>query len=251
MPKPKQLTVAEAQRLNTDINELKIDGFSSEWEGNDLISSARGIVRTDRFGHIVSDLKNIDALVEGEVAIPGGNVTQVSASVNWPKAKMYIYRVLEYKGKDVSGYDPSQMRRVIDEILRPRFDHLRSPMFFESFKKGWDFVCRTRDKGYYAEGIVLKDAFGKEFKVKYMIEEKLEITGHEGGSVKGSFIVDRNGIPNKVSALSVGHIADWQKLVQAGLTPYMEVEYLFLTEAGKMFQPRLRAIGTLADLKAA
>lgn len=251
MPKPKELALADAYKMAHCIHELKVDGTSMEWTGTELISD-RGIVRNDRFPHIVQELSALDFTGRCEVAVPGGHVHDVTASTGWPKARAYIYDVNEYRGKDYRGADPSTVRRAIDEILRPRFDTLRSPMFFDSFKKGWDFVCKTREAGRYAEGIVLKDTIsGKQWKVKYFIEEKLEITGHEGGSVKGSFIVDRKGTPNKVSALSVGHIADWQKILKAGNTPYAEIEYLFLTAAGKMFQPRLRRIGTWAELQSA
>lgn len=249
MPKPKELALVDAYKKAGCIHELKIDGTSMDWTGFDLMSD-RGIVRNDRFPHIVTELEQIQALVAGEIAIPGGNVHQVSASENWPKARFYIYDVLDYKGKDYTGADPSTVRRVIDEILRSRFDHLRSPMFFNSFKQGWDFVCKTRNKGQYAEGIVLKEiSNGRQYKVKYNIEEKLPIVGHVPGALKGAFLVERDGVTCKVSAGSVGFVKMMNDLLAAGEKPYAEIEYLFLTDGGKMFQPRLRRVGTLSDLK--
>jgi len=250
MPGMKELTPKEARDIHADVIEEKVDGTSMEWNGQDLISE-RGIIRTDRFPNIAKNLRRIDWKVKGEIAIPGGHVLQVNASVNWPKAKFHIFNITENWKTDVSGESYAEKRKMLEKIVIPkRFWHLRLPRRFKTFNEGWKFVKRMKADDKYSEGLVQKDSLGREYKTKLYTEVKVEILRHEPGKVKGTFVVDLNGTECGVSGTSVGRIAEYKSLVSAGLTAYAECEYLFLTDNGIMFQPRLRRIDTLANLQA-
>lgn len=245
MPAFTELKPEEAKKnSNADLVELKQDGCCMNWDGTEF-KSERGIERSDRFPQIIDDLQQIDAVVQGEVAVPGGNVLQVNTKINWPKARFYLFDVTEWKGKDMIGNDVRDNRRIINQILRSRFKHLRSCREFDTFQAGWDFVLKQK----YAEGLILKSDVGKSFKVKYLKEVKVPIVGFEPGSVKGAFLIQMpTGEVGKVSGTSVDFVAKRDKIVAAGDIPFAEIEYQFLTDNGIPFQPRLRNVDVLANL---
>jgi ATP-dependent DNA ligase len=185
------------------------------------------------------------------MAIPGmgTRVFDVSASINWVKARLWIFKILELKGHDFRNAPPTEIRQVIEDQMKAhRFSAhvLHIPRKFSSIDEGWDFVTKND-----CEGLVVKNDVGPQLKLKFLKEAKWEIVGFEPGAVKGSFLLKNphNGNVSGMSALSVGFIADYNKVLAAGNTPFAEFEYMYLTKkSGAPFQPRLRRIGTLADL---
>lgn len=250
----KELDVKTAQTIAASVIELKVDGTGMEWDGSEFLSH-RLVERSDRYGHIVDELKKLDAKIAGEVAIAPDSglqphVLTLNKRENWDKAKFYLYGIDELKGKDVRGADPVDARKMIDELLKPRFNNLRSCRRFRTFQDGWKYVEARIKKGQYAEGIVLKEG-GRLYKVKNLREGKFPIVGLESGSVKGAFIIEMpGGEHGKCSALSVAHVAAYEDMLKAGEVPYAEIEYQFLTDNKIPFQPRLRQIDTLAALEA-
>jgi len=252
MPDFKEISKDEARRIhNGHVVELKHDGTCMEYDGKHVISE-RNIVRDDRFPVIVDELSRFDWKLQGEIAVPFGNVHTVSRSVNWPKARFYAFGITELDGEDWTDASPVDVRKKLDELFGKgsnTFDRLRTVRRFDSFADGWDYVEKTNPKKY-AEGIVMKpDHGGKGFKIKNWKEGKLPIVSHTAGSVKGSFeILSPNGEVSGCSALSVGFVAEYDKLIADGEDPYAEFEYLLLTDRGVPFQPKLRRIDTLANL---
>lgn len=229
--------------------EAKIDGFKASWDGSNLISE-RGIVRNDRFPHLVAELRQIPWKVRGEVAVPFGNVLKINKKENWPKARIYIFDMLEWQGQDTRSALPADNRRLIEDAFAtfatfaPQMPSLRMPFKFRDFQTGWAWIIK-----HNLEGLVLKELSGaKTYKVKYMREEKLPVVGFTPGSVKGCFQVERKGVVGGVSALSVAFVQQYKDMLSKGLQPYVEIEYMFLTDEGKPFQPRLRRMGTLQEL---
>ncbi len=227
--------------------EAKIDGGRHEWTGSELLSE-RGIDRSDRFPHIVAELKQMPWNVRGEVAIPFGNVLTLNKKVNWHLARFYAFDMFEWQGQDTSDADARDNRQLIETAFKqgPRFKHLRYPFRFKDFQTAWAFVLK-----HGIEGVVLKELHGKrrQFKVKKYTEEKLAIVGYTPGKLKGSFIIERKGVTSGVSGTSVEYVQKYKALLAAGKAPYAEIEYLFLTDNGIPFQPRLLALDTLAELK--
>jgi hypothetical protein len=250
MPGMKSLTPEEAAKQN-GVCEVKIDGTRMSFDGQD-IKSDRDIIRNDRFPHVVKALRKLNWKVRGEIALPHGNVLQINKRDNWANARFYLFDLFEHNGVDLHHADPNEIRNRIEAINK----HLGGgtiviPRQFDDFGDGWDYVQRQRKKGNYVEGVVLKPHLGSPFKIKYLVEEKLRVIGHEAGSLKGAFLLDRKGVTGKVSANSVDMVKKYKAMIAKGLDPYVEIEYQFLTDDGKPFQPRLRQLDTLANLKVA
>ena len=83
-------------------------------------------------------------------------------------------------------------------------------------------------------------------KVKNYKETTLEIVGYEEGSEKGAFILSNGG---RMSALSADYVAEYKRLSAKGVNSkvFAEIEYLYKTKAGKLFQPVLKRL--VAKLK--
>ena len=234
------------ENIRNVLIEAKIDGGRHTWDGQRLLSE-RDIDRSDRFPHIVAELKKMPWEVRGEVAIPMGNVLQLNKRENWPKARFYAFDMFNWQGLDTRDSLPLENRQLIKDAFgqAPRFDHLRYPFAFKDFATGWAHVLKHK-----LEGLVLKQLDGrKTFKTKKLSEEKIPIVGFIPGAAKGAFIIERKGVSSKISGTSAYYVDKYNAMLAAGECPYAEVEYLFLTDNGKPFQPRLRAIDTLANLK--
>lgn len=233
----------------TGLCEVKVDGTRMSFDNQD-IHSDRGINRNDRFPHIVKALRQLNWKVRGEIALPHGNVLQINRRDNWPKARIYLFDLLELNGQDLRHLSPEENRDRIAHTLKPISSNvIVMPRAFDDFGDGWAYVKRQQAKGNYVEGVVLKPLNRNPYKIKLLVEEKLPIIGYETGSLKGAFILDRKGIQGKVSATSIGYVAQYKDMLAKGLRPYVEIEYQFLTDDGKPFQPRLRRLDTLENLK--
>ena len=243
MSKMKELSEAEARHMKDVVIELKIDGTRITYK-NGILKSDREINRNDRFGHVLEELKVLNWHVRGEMAIPGGNVLQVNAREGWPKAKFFIFDLLEFSGS-YQYTRPLQERRekTLSLIKALEFEHILIPQAFKTFDEGWDYVKQTG-----SEGLVLSDKHGIKYKVKHLKEEKLLITGHEAGKSKGAFKILRNGVYGSVSGTSEAFVKQYFEMRNRGIEVYAEIEYAFITADGIPFQPRLRRIGTLEDL---
>jgi ATP-dependent DNA ligase len=239
------ITPKEAATKTSVLFEAKLDGGRHTWNGSQLLSE-RNIDRADRYPHIVAELKTMPWQVRGEVAVPFGNILTLNKRENWPLARFYAYNMFEWNGQDTRDADTLDNRRLIEKAYKQhsRFTNLRYPFKFPDFKTAWAHILK-----YKLEGVVLKDLHSsKEWKCKHYKEEKLPIVGYEPGSTKGAFIIERKGVTSKVSGTSVALVEKYKALLADGKAPYAEIEYLFLTDYGKPFQPKLRDINTLKNL---
>jgi ATP-dependent DNA ligase len=249
MPGMITITPEEASRKRNCICEEKVDGTRMIFDGKDIFSD-REINRNDRYPHIVKELRKLNWKVRGEIALSYGNVLQINKRDNWPYAKFYLYDLFEYNNRDFQNVTPEEIRHRINHILK-HFDSriITTPILFKSFDDGWYYTKRQNRKGKYVEGVVLKPRTGSPFKIKLLKEEKLPIIGYETGKSKGAFFIKRNGVIGKVSATSVSYVEEYKKLLQRGKKPFVEIEYQFITDDGKPYQPRLRRLNTWHNLK--
>jgi len=213
------------------------------FDGNN-ITSDRAIIRNERYPHIIDELMGMGIVCRGEIALEGGNILQLNKKVNWHKAKYYIFDMYEVDGQSTAGLNIVERRAIIDDVIHSRAKkHITAPLQFASFKEGWAYVEANK-----AEGIVLKELHGECWKVKRLVEEKLPVVSHLQGKSKGSFLLNRNGIPCKVSGTSAKFMDAYEILKASGEQAYAEIEYCFLTDDGIPYQPRLRRLGTLEML---
>ncbi|MAG26137.1 hypothetical protein CMI47_11295 [Candidatus Pacearchaeota archaeon] len=262
MPDYKEIKTIDPVIARTDVvTELKHDGTCMEWDGQHLVSE-RGIIRDDRFPHIVKELQGFNWKLQGEIAVPGGNVHDINASINWQKGLFYAFQINELNNDDWTDALPVDVRAKLDELFdisANSFKALRTVKRFPTVKAGWKFIQHHYKLDHYVEGLVIKPHDGsKGIKFKILREGKFPVLDHEpgkdtgSGPAKGAFIIDcLNGNRGKCSALSVGYVDRFHKMVKAGKTPYAEIEYPFMTSngTGVLFQPRLRDLDTLAELK--
>ncbi len=244
MPGVAELTLEQIAHRKFDLIEQKIDGSRHTYQDGKIVSD-RGIDRAkDRFPHIVRELKALNIHCRGEVAIPDGNVLQLNASVNWNRAKFYIFDLYSVNGLDFTKAGALAQRQALETIIsKVNFTNILIPPKFASFDEGWDHI-----KANGLEGIILKNDNGAIFKIKHMKEAKVKIVGYEPGSTKGAFIVDWNGVQCRVSGTSTDYVQRCHNMIAQGQTPYLEIEYLFKTDDGHPFQPRIRRIGTIEQL---
>jgi len=239
------VTPEEALKKTNVLHECKIDGAQHSWNGSQLLSN-RNIDRSDRFPHIVAELKQMPWEVRGEVAVPFGNILTLNKKENWHKSRFYAFKMLSWSNQDTSNADTMDNRRLIKKAFKQhdKFTNLRYPFEFPDFQTAWNHILK-----YKLEGVVLKDlSSSKEWKCKHYKEEKLPIIDYVPGSVKGAFVILRKGVRSKVSGTSVMLVNKYKKLLAEGKAPYAEIEYLFLTDNGVPFQPKLRDVDTLAML---
>lgn len=245
MPGIDEITFKAAANRKFDLIEQKVDGSRHTYQNGRLVSD-RGINRAiDRFPHIANELRVLNVHCRGEVAVPNGNVLQLNNSLNWHRAKYYIFDLYSVNGLDFTKVGAVAQREALETIIsKMNFANILLPDRFGSFDEGWQHITKNA-----LEGLVLKNDNGAMWKIKHMKEEKLRIIGHERGSTKGAFVLDRNGVRCRVSGTSEAFVQRAYDIVKAGGVPYAEIEYLFVTEDGHPYQPRLRRIGTLDMLK--
>ena len=211
---------------NFDIT-LKRDGTLIYFKDNKLLSPR--CERSERFKHILNILKEKGVPnCYGEMYIEGGNVFSISSSENWKKAK---FMPIDIEDKNLS-YAKRQV--LLSLFLKKMNSEFITPLIkFSNFDEGWDYVKENN-----SEGLVLRNE-NKWFKVKILKEAKVEIREHEPSKEKGTFILVDN---NRVSGTSKGFVRQFHEIKAQGKIPIMELEYAFLTDEGKYFQPRCRRI---------
>ena len=232
------------QAIKDVLVEAKVDGGCHTWDGTSL-KSERGIDRNARFPHIVADLLKLPWKVQGEVAVPFSNVSALNKKENWGKARFYAFKMIEWDNQSADGSNPLENRKLLETAQKQFGSTLRVPFKFKDFQTGWAHVVK-----HNLEGLVMKEIHGsKTYKIKKMTEEKLPVIGFIPGSVKGCFQIERKGVTGGVSALSVAYVQQYKDMLAKGLAPYVEIEYLYLTDNGVPFQPRLRRMATLTELQ--
>ena len=243
MPGMLALTVEQGRQIKKALFELKVDGTRMTFDNGELVSD-RLINRNDRYPHIVAEVRKMNCTVRGEVALPGGNILQLNRAVNWHKAKYFVFDLFAVNGKSVEHLSVFERREMLERIVaKGNFKHITVPKKFKTFDEGWNYVKKNE-----AEGIVIKEP-NAIWKVKLLKELKVPIVKHVEGKAKGAFLINYNGVVSKVSGTSLSFIEQYNALVRAGKKVLAEIECPFITDDGAPYQPRLRRIGTAADLK--
>ncbi len=229
----KEIKIEQARVLDNSKYDimLKRDGTLIYYIDGDLISS-RGINRNARFPHIkkILDDANFPNCM-GELFIDGGNVFDISSSINWAKARYMPFELM----------DKNTPYNVGRDILKNKIALLNNNFIvpvtiFSTIEEGWDFVKKAN-----GEGLVLKNASGEWYKVKILREFKIPIKRWEPGKDKGTFILDDIS-GSRVSGTSMTFVQQYLGIQSQGKTAIAEVETPFVTNSGKLFQPRLRQI---------
>lgn len=233
MTKPKDMNLSKALWQEWESISLKIDGTQILWDCHHLISD-RGIIRDNRFPHIKAILTaNNFPKCYGEMFIPKERINKkrtcifdVNNSKNWKNAVFMPFDLS--LSKAIMNLNGNNNKDIVQMKL------------FTNVLEGWSY-CLENDE----EGLVLVCPNRISYKIKVLFEAKVLISHHEKGSKKGAFVL-MNG--SKVSGTSEGFVNQFIDMKQKELEVYAEIEYMFKTETGSFFQPRLRRIGTAFEL---
>jgi len=239
--KCKSMTIEEAkENCQGWIVQEKIDGTRSFFDGNKFVSPERETFKNERYIHILNELKNINAVLDGEIYFPNGCVSDASIEENWSKCRYAIFDILKFRGFDTIKEPLYGRLKLIEEIVKG-LKNVELINTFNGIEEGWKFV-----KDNNKEGLILKnpnsiyeDKRSKNWiKVKNFEEIVEEIVGYEEGKQKGAFILESGG---KMSALSEDFVKQYFKLKEKGKV-FAEIEFLYRTDSGKLFQPVLKRL---------
>ena len=228
----KSISREEAEKLNSgdyDIS-LKYDGTMISFIDGKLISPRCD--RSDRYKFILDILvehKFPDCVGEMFIDKPQANVFDISKRENWPLAKFVPFDLLN---KDETPY-LERMKMLDNLVEKLNSPHIFKMKRFNTFSEGWDYTLK-----HQTEGVVIRNNTNW-FKVKLLQEVKIEISGHKPNKVKGTFIL-KNG--SNISGTSEGFVKQFHDIISRGNLPIAEIEFPFITDSGKHFQPRLRQI---------
>jgi len=238
--KCEKMTIEQAERLTGWKVEEKVDGSRSFFNGTKFVSPERATFKNERYTHILSELTGINCVIDGEIYFPGGCVSDATLTENWKKCKYAVFDLLEIDGFNTTKL-PLWCRSAMLKALVKGMVNVHFVREFKSAREGWDYAKKND-----TEGIVIKnpnsqyeDRRSKSWiKCKNYKECKLEIVGYENGSEKGAFILSNGG---RMSALSADYVVEYKRLKAKGKV-YAEIEYLYKTKAGKLFQPVLKRL---------
>jgi ATP-dependent DNA ligase len=169
MMKATALSPQEAEKLGDNFQfELKYDGFRALYSDGNILSE-RGIRQNHKFPQIANALAGgfNKVVLDGEIAIEGGTIHEINASVNWSKAVYYVFDILFLDGVDLR--QSSLVKR--QGVLRMFVERLGSPYVqfvrkFEDFKSGWAYVQANK-----CEGLVAKSKSSEYLGVVNLLEE--------------------------------------------------------------------------------
>lgn len=253
MIKCEEIKLEEAkQRFNRftikQIFQLKLDGSRGIYINGELFSE-RQISQNAKFPQILSDLKGINAVLDGEICLgENSNVFELNTKINRNRAKYYVFDILELNGEDLRALPLFKRRTKLFELVAIlRSKSITIPKEWENFKEAWDYVVENK-----LEGLVIKDLYStypkvdmfKEMrsknwiKLKNWLETKEKIVGFEEGSVKGAFVLE-NG--SRISTLKpeVSQVyLDFKDIKPV----YAEFHYLNKTSDNAYFQPVLHRL---------
>lgn len=249
MMKAHTLEPEEAKKLNADwIFELKIDGAREFWDGENLIST-RDVNHNERYSQIYTAVKDIDAILDGEVALIGSNVLELNKKENWKKAKFYVFDLLKYEGKDTRKLPLKERQNLLKMIVKM----IDSPAVqfipqFKSFKEGWDYILKNDLEGVMAKKLDSKYGTGiggelRSFewrKIKYWKEGREEIVAHEERTTEKGCFVMANG--SKINCPDMETLKEYEKAKKQHKKVFGEFYYRFLSSKNNYYTPILKRL---------
>jgi ATP-dependent DNA ligase len=234
--------------------ELKYDGTRSFWLGDKKkFVSERNIDITDKFSHIVEKLKVVEAVLDGEMIVSeNSNVFDITRKDNWTKGVYVVFDILNFYGTDCRSMSLQDRQGLIKELVsRLNCDFIQVPKKWDSFKEAWAYVEKNSLEGLMAKNIYSKYADNGCFikgtrsrdwlKIKNKKEDVVVFDGCEVSEKNADYITLTNKEGDRVACCSDLRVLATEQLAKNGKV-VGEVEYLYLTESGKHFQPVLKRV---------
>ena len=228
--------------------ELKYDGSRQLYFNGSLLSE-REIDNSRKFSHIAEALKGLNVVLDGEMHLEGGVVSDLAMKKNWSKAKYCVFDILKYNGEDLRGKKLSDRLLVLVEVVK-KIDSpdIHMPKRFRTFRSGWRYVIENDLEGIIAKHLgstyskkPVLEGFRSPFwlKIKNWKEGKEEVVSHDAGSRHGAFVL-ANG--SRISALTESFVREFEDLKKKGDKVFAEFEYLEITRHGHYRMPTLKRL---------
>jgi hypothetical protein len=225
------ITIEQAKKLNPNsIKKIlhKTDGSFHSFKAGHLVSE-RGIIKDSNFPQIIKDLKDFPDCV-GEIfykSFEESRVFDVTTKTNQNLCKFMVIDIL-------NNLPYEEKQKILKEKIKQANSNFIAEMReYSDLETAWNHILKTK-----SEGLILKTDF-KDFKVKLLQEDKVEIVNHEAGSEKGTFLLKTG---DRISGTSRAFVNKFYEIKAQGKIPIMEVEYQYLTKENKMYQSRCRKI---------
>jgi bifunctional non-homologous end joining protein LigD len=246
------------------IYEIKWDGYraiATVNEGNATLISRNNLV-FDQFNPINEQLNNwpFNAVLDGEiVALNDHGTADFGALQNWRNTKSahlayYIFDILWYNGRDLTGLPLSARREILDAVLPRTSELIRPSQTFEA--SGIDFFEAA--KRMNLEGIIAKradsvyssDARSRDWlKIKAKRRQEVVIAGFTKNEGTGKYfsalaigVYDVNGVLRYIGKVGTGFNESRQKEMMAQFLPLITEESPFDIEPDvdepSKFRPR-------------
>src|SRR6201996_6339920 len=246
------------------IYEIKWDGYRAiaKVENNNSELISRNNLPFDQFGPVNEALEklNIHAVLDGEiVALNEQGNANFGALQNWRNTKdaklvYFIFDLLWYDGKNITGLPLTERREVLKSILPKDHDILRPSQAFET--SGLEFFEAA--KRMKLEGIIAKkadslytaDARSREWlKIKAKRRQEVVIAGFTKNEGTGKYfsalaigVYDKQGVLRYIGKVGTGFNDIKQKEMMAQFKPLITNESPFDIEPDvdepSQFRPR-------------
>lgn len=253
MMKASDFTEEQARSLSADYQfEHKVDGFRCLYSAGQMLSE-RDISQNHKFGQIVSALKGRNVVLDGEVAIPSGTIHDINKSENWSKAVYYVFDILSFNGQDTRD-EPLVSRQ---EVLRIFVEAVGSPCLqmvkvYGSFDEGWKEVLEQNLEGLIAkhrqsryaksENLLDENRSKMWLKIKHKSEREFVMSKWEEHQ-DGTGITFTDGF-HRFSCRGENSEVAKRLLAEDGKVR-VEVQYLYETKDGHLFQPVVKRVGKI------
>lgn len=248
--KATNLEPSEARKLGDAYTyELKLDGFRCLYNGTML--SERGISQDHKFPHISRVLSGREVVLDGECCLIGGTIHDINKSVNWSKAVYVVFDIMRLNGKDLNHL-PLETRQG---ILRSYVAEVGSPFVvfvpkFQDFEEGWAWVeqncaegliAKHKSSTYAQTSELLKEVRSKLWwKVKHKKEAEFVMSKWENHQDGGDGLTFTDGF-HRFSVRGENATLARQLLADHGKVK-VEVQYLYKTADGHLFQPVIKRV---------
>ncbi len=248
MMKAHQIDVDDASGLGNDwIFELKIDGSREFWIRDNLVS-CRNVNHNIRYKHIFEALKNVNAILDGEVCLENSNVLELNKKENWDKAMYYVFDCLEYDGLDLKDKPLFERQEILKHILSNiNNPSIRFIIQFESLRDGWDYIIKNDLEGLMAKRIdsryeteAMKEYRSHNWlKIKNWKEGLDEIVGHNvGDTQKGSF---KLSVGTNINCPDLETLGEYTQALREQKRIFAEFYYRFKSKNG-FYSPILKRL---------
>jgi hypothetical protein len=192
----------------------------------------------------VVELFGNDVVLDGEISIENGTVHDINKSVNWDKAKFFLFDMVK------PTFNYTQRNMLLLNFLKDKeIRYVTTPRKFSTLEEGWNFV-----KANNLEGLVLKEKYSPYpsndnvldeihtnmwLKVKNLKEKVICFNGYEKHT-RGCVLIANGFLRINFNNLDLTDVAT--KEIDTKGCVFGTVCYLREMESGKFREPYVKEL---------